>query len=226
MKNRRLNILFVAIIALAAAPQALQDAHRFANAAQERVEDEFWSVFLSSQMPEANASRQMDSPQRQLAPAELVADAGASASQNCPLERVVENVEAVASAYKATAESQARPSRAVRRAAEKAQAESAEPQEAMVDDRQQVASLDAVRRVEFTEKERSALEAARLHSREAEKAADVASKASAFASFADDDEGLQIKIKQTMDKQMRVRTRYMMDVPGQGLPAPNPTRSM
>ncbi|MCA1557505.1 MAG: hypothetical protein LC731_03075, partial [Acidobacteria bacterium] len=54
MKNRRLNVLFMALIALAAAPQAFWDAHRLANAAQERVESEFWSVFLSYQMPGSN----------------------------------------------------------------------------------------------------------------------------------------------------------------------------
>lgn len=212
--------MFVAIIALAAAPQALQDARRLANAAQQRAVDEFWSVFLSYNVPDANSPGTGGAT-------ELVADGGASATQSCPLERVVESAGRVTLISRGSAKSSLpKAAQAGRRASAKAQPSSSETAEVSFD-AEEIASLDAVRRVEVQEKEKSATSVSSLHARETERLAEATNRA-ALASFVDADEDLQVKIKQAMemDKALRQRSRYNRSEPGQGAPRPNPIRNM
>src|SRR5918997_1316772 len=116
MKNRRLNVLFIALIALAAAPQALLDVHRLANAAQERVESEFWSVFLSYQTPSSEGTR---GGVRQ----ELVSAPRAEGTDTaCPLQQADASQMEVARVFRANdnAQTRARSNAEVRRDSAKA----------------------------------------------------------------------------------------------------------
>lgn len=221
MKNRRLNVLFIAIIALAAAPQALQDMGRLVSVAQERAETEFWSVFLSYQTTESKGAETRGAT-------ELVADRR-SGSTSCPLERVRLRVDGATRNSQSNENSTpARSSQQFKRASAKAQPAENQPVEQAVDD-EAVASLYRVRTFQFSEEERDASRAVSPHARDAEKLADVASKAS-LASFLPENENLQIRVKQVMemDRALRQRVRFPRDrsESNDSLPAPNPTGSM
>jgi hypothetical protein len=224
MKNRRLNVLFIAIIALAAAPQALQDAHSLVNAAQERAETEFWSVFLSYQTPGPAITEKS-------AATELVAARQPETKESCPVEQMAGR------ALKVVRDAEANDNAArvkivnveAMRASAKANKSVPETIEVNFADGESVASLYTVRAVAFSEKEQKGLNAACLHARDTERIADAASKA-ALASFIQGKENTQIKVKQLMemDKLLRQRTRSMMDR-GESvgeMPNPNPVGSM
>lgn len=196
MKNRRLNVLFIAIIALAAAPQAMHDAHQLVNTAQERAESEFWCIFLSYRSPEAGEAKSS-------AKTELVASQGRQ-EEVCPTERImVRQTEATREAQ--TGETRARAKAESRRTV--AQEKSSRTEIVEVYNSNEVASVYDVRPVVFSEKEQKALKAAGLHARDVEKAAGAASRTS-VASFAPGSD-MQMKLKQMsdMDKVLRQRTR-------------------
>ncbi|HEY0320450.1 MAG TPA: hypothetical protein VGC66_05710 [Pyrinomonadaceae bacterium] len=225
MKNRRLNVLFIAIIALAAAPQALQDAHRLVNAAHERAENEFWSVFLSYQIPEANGAQTKGST-------------GLSAGtrqpetkDTCPLQRAIaQPVEVARNSRSNEAPAQLRAKREARRAGAQAvnpdAPQTVEP--APVSD-EEVAAVYTVRPIVFTEEEQKVLKSAGLHARDTEKVADNASKAT-MASFVQENENVQIKARQLMqmDKLLqRQRTRSNRDrAESNNMPTLNPANTM
>jgi hypothetical protein len=219
MKNRRLNVLFIAIIAVAAAPQALQDMGRLVSVAQERAETEFWSVFLSYQTTEAK-------PAETRSATELMADRRSGAANSCPLESVRLRVDGATRNSQSNENSTtARSSQQMKRASAKAQP--AENQ--AVNDDEMLATVYRVRTVEFSEEERDALRAVSPHARDAEKLTDVTSKAS-LASFLPGNENLQIRVKQAMemDKALRQRVRFPRDrtESDDSIPAPNPNGSM
>jgi hypothetical protein len=216
--------LFIAIIALAAAPQALLDAHRLVSAAQERAETEFWSVFLSYQTPAANGTEKR-------AATELVAARRRQEEKDaCPLQRTPERAVRVASDSQSNdgaARARAAGAEAVRASA-KANRSVPQTVEADFDDGEEVARVFTVRTVGFTEKEQKALGAAGLHARDTEKIVDAASRAS-LASFSQGKENLQIKMKQMMemDKLLRQRPRSNRDRSESfEVPTPNPIGSM
>ncbi|MBD0372078.1 MAG: hypothetical protein ICV60_14650 [Pyrinomonadaceae bacterium] len=201
MKNRRLNVLFIAIIALAAAPQAFYDAYRLANAAQERAESEFWSVFLSYQMPEADGAQTARAT-------ELMAARSQQPREACALERMA------ARASEAARSSQSNETAPARVRVISAEAKGAktilvlpETVEADSDGADEVASALPSRSVLFSEKEQKALRASGIHARDIERIADAASKAS-LASFRENG-GPEIKVRQAMemDKLLRQKTR-------------------
>jgi hypothetical protein len=198
MKNRRLNVLFIAIIALAAAPQALLDAHRLANAAQERFEVEFWNVFLSYQMPGASGAAES-----RLVPAVNKQESA------CPFENAPAQQPATVAVKSRSTDTQLRSSAEARRARDI----NIEPQKAEVAaSDEEVAQVDEVPTVELSAKELKALRDARLHSRDTERAADAASRAS-IASFMQNNQELRIKMKEAteMDKLLRQRTRSLKE---------------
>jgi hypothetical protein len=191
MKNRRLNVLFIAIIALAAAPQAFNDAYRLVNAAQERAETEFWSVFLSYQMPEADGAK--TSGRTEL----VAARRQQQETEACQLEGVVaRSTESLRRRQSNQASPGTRVTNVETRRAD-AIPEAPETVEADFDNADEVASVYTARPVVFSEKELKALKSAGLHARDAEKIADAASKGS-IASFVQGNES-QIKIKQVME---------------------------
>lgn len=224
MKNRRLNLLFIAIMALAAAPQALQDARRLANAAQDRAETEFWSIFLSYQMPGAKSLEARGTT-------ELVAMRRQGAPDSCPLTVIPSRAAEAARASQANKSSTpARAIRETRRASSTAELAASQPVDPVFDD-ETLASLDAVRRVGFSEEGKNRLRAAGPHARDTEKFADVATRA-AFASFVPENENIQIRMKQAleMDKPLRRRIRYTRNrsdnADAADIPLPNPAGSM
>lgn len=206
MKNRRLNVLFIAIIALAAMPQALQDARSLVSAAHERAENEFWSVFLSYQMPEANSAATKGGSQLAL-----------RQQASCPLQRrAAERVEVARNSQSSEAPAQVRAKGEARRAKAQANPNVPETVEPAVDNVEALASEYAytytVRPVVFSEEEQKALKAASLHARDTEKQADSDSKAS-LASFLQENQNMRIRVKQLMglDKLQRQRNRDTRD---------------
>jgi hypothetical protein len=223
MKNRRLNVLFIAIIAVAAAPQALQDMGRLVSVAQERAETEFWSVFLSYQTTEAKGTETRGAT-------ELMAARRSSAVNSCPLERVRLRVDGATRNSQSNENSTpARSSQQVKKANAKAQPAGNQPVEQVVDGDETVAAVYRVRTTEFSEEEKDALRAASLHARDTDKLADAASKTS-LASFLPGTENLQIRVKQAMemDRALRQRVRFPRDrsESDNSIPAPNPDGSM
>jgi hypothetical protein len=217
MKNRRLNVLFIAIIAVAAAPQALLDAHRLANAAQERFETEFWNVFLSYQRPGANGAGAGES---RLLPSANQPDGA------CPLERMAAQPVMVARNSRSN-EIQSRANSEARRTKEI----TGEPEqvEAPSDESAAVADVDTLPTVELSAKELNMLRGARLHARDTEKIADSTSRAT-LASFMQGDQDLRIKMREAleMDKFLRQRTRSLQerDEELDDISVPNPVGSM
>ncbi|HEX8746765.1 MAG TPA: hypothetical protein VF717_06160 [Pyrinomonadaceae bacterium] len=205
MKNRRLNVLFIAIIALAAAPQAMHDAHRLVNAAQERAESEFWSIFLSYTSPEAGEAKTYGSRQ-------LIAERRRQETEEvCPTERTVVR-QAEASRNSRPSETRMRTKAETGRAASQEEENTtlSETVEAASDNRNEVATLSTVRPVVFSETEQTALRTVGVHARDAEKSAEAASRGS-LASFAPGSQ-MQLKIKQVeMDRLLRQRTRTIKD---------------
>ena len=227
MKNRRLNVLFIAIIALAAAPQALQDIHRLANAVQDRAETEFWSVFLSYQTPAANGAETKGAT-------ELLATRGSGSMNSCPLERIgAQTKEATRNSQTNENSTPARSSQEIKRTSFGAQVAASAPIASQPVEpnpyKETLASVYTVRAFEFSDEEKEALKALNLHARDTEKLADIASKAS-VAPFLPGDENLQIKMKQAveMDKVLRQRVRYTRDrsESRNEIPAPNPNGGM
>jgi hypothetical protein len=222
MKNRRLNILFIAIIALAAAPQALHDAYRLVNAVQERAESEFWSVFLSYQMPESNGGERGGV---RVLPA---AGGGQQDEGACPLERIASRSMEAPRASRSNTAARARAlSAEAKPAATKDDSDEAE--EIASDDADEVASAEGVPAISLPEREQKALRSSTPHARDAEKMADAASRAS-LASFIENNEELQLKVKQMkdMDKLLRRRTPGLRG-PVESfntIPAPNTVGSM
>jgi hypothetical protein len=212
MKNRRLNVLFIALIALAAAPQAFWDAHRLANAAQERVEAEFWSVFLSYQMPDSNGGG------RPVAGKEIVAAPRNEGTDTaCPLRQMVASQGEAARVLQSNSNMQAR-ARAnseVRRESAKAKATAPETVVPELDNDtadEAVAAEYTVRSITFTEKEQKALKSAAMHARGTEKVIEVAQRA-ALASFMQQNEDARIKTRQllNLDRALRQKTRNSRD---------------
>ena len=189
MKKRRLNVLFVAIIALAAAPQALQDARRLVHAAQDRAESEFWSVFLSYRTAGEQAK----------GATELVADRRSVAMTNCPFERIA------ARALDATRASQTNIIREIRRASAKARAAASQTVEPDSKD-ETVARVFSARTVEFSEVEKRI----NPHARDAEKLADSSNRTT-MASFLPDNENMKIRVKQALDKILQQKVRNTGD---------------
>ncbi|HEX8177045.1 MAG TPA: hypothetical protein VF543_18280 [Pyrinomonadaceae bacterium] len=204
MKNRRLNVLFIAIIALAAAPQAMHDAHRLVNAAQERAESEFWSIFLSYTSPEAGEAKSSGR-------SELIAARSRQETEEvCPTERVV--VRQAESRNSRPSEARMRARAEARRATSEDEENTVLPEtvEADSDSRDEVANLYTVRPVIFSEREQTALRATGVHARDAEKIAEAASRGN-LASFAPGRE-TQLKIKQMeIDRLLRQRNRATRD---------------
>jgi hypothetical protein len=223
MKNRRLNVLFIAVIALAAAPQALQDARQWANAAQDRAETEFWSIFLSYQTPAPEGARAKGST-------ELVAvRGGAQTGDKCPFKRIVmpagetRDSEGVKAAAPSKAAKETRGARLTPGAAGPGQVERDFDNEAVA------SAAQPVRVFRFSEGEKSALRASALHGRETERMTDVAMKpdiASSFPRY----ENIQIKVRQVMelDRPMRRKARDSRErsEPSDDLPVANPVGSM
>jgi phosphotransferase system HPr-like phosphotransfer protein len=191
-------------------------------AAHERAENEFWSVFLSYQMPGANGaatkggSQLMDARRRQ---------------ETCPLQRQsAQPVEVARNSQ--SSQAQVRAKREARRSSVQANSAAApETVESASDDAEATASLYTytVRPVVFSEKEQKALKAAGMHARDTEKLADLASKAT-LASFLQENQNMRIKARQLMDmdKLQRQRNRYTRDriESSDETPAPNPIGSM
>lgn len=197
MKNRRLNVLFVAIIALAAAPQAFHDAHSLVDAAHERVETEFWSIFLSYHLPgtgEASTSGRTG----------LIA-ARSEREEDCPVEPKVEVRDSRSNETRTRAKFEAR-----RKSAPET---SVAPETFTVsfDDEKEVAGVYTVRPSVFSAKEIKMLKGAGLHSRDVEKVAEAASRASLASSL--NENGMEMKSKQLIDmnKALRDRTRNVRD---------------
>jgi hypothetical protein len=221
MKNRRLNILFIAIIALAAAPQAMHDVYRLVNAAQERAESEFWNVFLSYQMPESNGSERGGVRMLPAAGREQVEGA-------CPLERMASRSTEASRGSRSSTAARARALNAeAKRTSTKFDSDEAEA--VASDDADEVASAEGVRYISLPEQEQKALRTSRTHARDAEKIADAANRAS-LASFMENNEELQIKVKQMKDMDKLLRRR----IPGMrepvesfnAIPAPNTADNM
>lgn len=202
MKNRRLNVLFIAIIALAAAPQALLDARQWANAAQERAETEFWSVFLSYQTPDAGGARAKSST-------ELVAMRRTGANSGCPLERIAAPaVNAPRNAEGAKDSTPAKAARETRRASAAMRPAASQPVQQDPGD-ETIASAEPARTFEFSEAEKKALRGAALHQRETERLSNIASETD-IASSLPGNENIQIRMKRALDfdKLLRQRVRY------------------
>lgn len=221
MKNRRLNVLFIAIIALAAAPQALLDAHRLANAAQDRAETEFWSIFLSYQSQDAYGT-------------EKGAETGLEAARRreetgsrCLLEQKAEQPVEVArtsQSNESLGRVRAVNPETVRRSAN---ADFNFPVTVEMDSDDE--AVAAVREMAFSNKEQKAMKSAGLHARDTEKVADNAPKAG-LASLVQRNGEMQIKVRQLveMDKLLREKIRYMEDSgeAGDDIPVPGPVGSM
>lgn len=207
MKNRRLNILLVAIIAVAAVPQALEDARNLVNAAHERAEMEFWSIFLSSRLPQGDN-------QKSLSRSALLASARKEDGNNCPLERGSSDNEKVANASR-TLRNTASPSRALDSSSAKARP--ASQSEDIDFDADAVEGKDETHPVLFSEREKTALRIASLHSRDAEKSAaakpSAAAKASLASSFSEEDEEARLRARRAAetDKATRQKIRYTRD---------------
>jgi hypothetical protein len=221
MKNRRLNVLFIAIIALAAAPQAMHDAHRLVNAAQERAESEFWSIFLSYTSPESGSTSGKTT---------LVAARSQQETEEvCPTERVIVR-QVTASRNSQPGEARMRARAEAKRATAKEEENTSLPEtvEVASDNREEVANLYTVPVVNFSEREQKALRAAGVHARGAEKIAEAASRGS-LAAFAPGNEA-QLKLKQMeMDRLLRQRTRINVRDKGESLyeiQTPNTVGSM
>lgn len=205
MKNRRLNVLFIAIIALAAAPQAMHDAHRLVNAAQERAESEFWSIFLSYTSPESGEAKAQSKSTL------IAARKGQETKEVCPTERVVIVRQAEASRDSQPGQARARAKAEARRTAAREEKDTSLPE--MVEaasGNNEVANVYTVRPVTFSERERESLRAAGIHARDVEKIAEATSRGN-LAAFAPGRE-TQMKIKQMeMDRLLRQRPRTVRD---------------
>lgn len=215
MKNRRLNVLFVAIIALAAAPQAYQDAYSLVDAAHERVETEFWSVFLSYQLPGADEAKSSGRT-------ELLA--ARSREEACP-------VEPVAARPAQSNETRTRAKAEPKRKSTQENSIITETVTVAFDNENEVAGVYPVRPLVFSEKELKGLKGVGgLHSRDMEKIAEAASRASLASSYMQGN-GMEMKVKQIneMNKAMRDRTRIMKEKGGDSLyeiQTPNTVGSM
>lgn len=227
MKNRRLNILFIALIALAAAPQAMHDLRSLVNAAQERAESEFWSVFLSYQSAEGNGSGRGGARGN-----ELIA-ARTEKRSACPLQPAFESqpelVRSAESKPGAQPAARTRSNAEGKRTSARAEASAADTDNADVDDEEALASVDVVPAV-ASEKVQTDLNSAGMHARDSERLANAAQKA-ALASFVQEKGDAQIKFRQLMeiDKALRQRNRNTRErTPlAPELPAvPNPGDSM
>lgn len=201
MKNRRLNVLFIAIIALAAMPQAMHDAHRLVNAAQERAESEFWSIFLSYGSAEAGEAKTAGKTEL------LAARSRRESLEACPNEpAVVRQPEA----SRDFAQTRPRAKAEARRTPPQEKSGGPETVEVDMDGSDEVvANVFTVRPVVFSEKEQKALRAAGVHARDAERIAGAASRTS-VASFAPTKE-MQLKKVSDMDKLLRQRTRNLKE---------------
>jgi hypothetical protein len=216
MKNRRLNVLFIAIIALAAAPQALQDARGLANVLHEQAETKFWNIFLSYQTPDAARS------------SELVARRGTVAREACPLERMIVGNRAADSRSKAVTSNVAKEKNRV--PVVTPNAVTPEPVEPVIEDEMLAVSF-VPRTIEFAEKEKNALKVAKLHGAELEKLADMAAKLSMASTLVPGDQNIQIRTKQAMefDRLMRRRARNNRERSGderEALPEPKAEEGM
>ncbi len=209
--------MLIAIVALAAAPQALHDAQRLVNAAQERATDHFWSVFLSYQTPGA---------ENRVAP-QLVADN--RTDEACQLERIVAGAARDASALRRGANSvQPKSLQAAERTSEKAESLVSEAVAPDFSDKE-LEGLEEASRALTGARERALARAAGLHSGDTGRALDAASKTTMSYSYVQTGESMK-KVRQAMemDKLMRQRARYPMDVaePGNPPATPNPIGSM
>lgn len=224
MKNRRLNILFIALIALAAAPQAMHDLRSLANAAQERAESEFWSVFLSYQSQEENGTGRGGARGN-----ELIA-ARKEIRNACPLQQVMESQpQLVRSAEAKQSDTRARSNAEGKRTSTRTDASVPETVDAGVDEDESLASVDALPTV-ASEKAEKALNSSGMHARDTERIAGAAQKA-ALASFDQEYGNLQLRFKQLMEidrnlrpkgRNSKERTPLAPELP----PVPNPGDSM
>lgn len=221
MKNRRLNVLFAAIIALAATPQAYQDAYSLVNDAHERVETEFWSIFLSYQLPGSEEAKTSGRT-------ELMAARG-QREEVCPVEPVAaRTAEAVRNSQ--SNEMRTRPKAEARRRGVQENQVAPETFTVAFDNEKEVAGVYAVRPVVFSETEVKALKGAGLHSRDVEKIAEAASRVSLASSYMQGN-GAEMKVRQLneMNKAMRDRTRIMKEKGGEAIyeiQVPNTVGSM
>lgn len=181
--------MFIAIIALAAAPQALQDARRLANAVEDRAQSEFWSIFLSYQTPSAKSTEARGK-------IELLAGRRSNDHSNCPLQRMVAQIAQTVSESKTGYTLIRARSLASNRRAKAQPVVTPQAEEPQTDD-EMIASLDTARPVEFSEREKSALNALRLHARDSEKLSGAFPKPS--MAFYWQDEDTQIKIRPVLD---------------------------
>lgn len=225
MKNRRLNILFIALIALAAAPQAMHDLRNLVSAVQERAESEFWSVFLSYQSQEGNGTSRDGARGN-----ELIA-ARTEKRSACPVQLGESQPQLVRSAESKPSQQRDARSRSNaegKRTSARAEASAPEADDADADVDESVASNDALPST-ASEKAEKALNSAGMHARDSERLANAAQKA-ALASFVDENGDLQIKFKQLMEidrtlrqkRNQRERSPLAPELP----PVPNPGDSM
>lgn len=189
--------MFIAIIALAAAPQALQDARRLANAVEDRAESEFWSIFLSYQTTGAKGVEARGKT-------ELLAERRSNAHSQCPLQRMVAQVAQTASDSK--------PGYTLIRARSLAESRRAKAQQAITPqavepetDDETIASLDTPSTVEFSEREKSAFNAARPHARDFEKVSGAFPKPS--MAFNWQDEEMQMRVRPVLDVNRLLRRK-------------------
>jgi hypothetical protein len=207
-------------MALAASPQALQDARRLVNATRERAEEHYWSVFLSYQTPSAE--------NRGATP--YVADNRTKDDGDCPLERVAAGAEQKAIPLSRGGKSgPVRALQAAGRTSEKARSIESVASNAVGEEK--LAGLEKVEARSTAAQDRSALRAAGLHTGEIEREAAAASKASMAFSFSQiDEKTLKLRQIREMEKPLRQRTRYLMDITEPGSPPesanPNPVGSM
>lgn len=227
MKNRRLNVLFIAVIALAAAPQALQDARQWANAAQERAETEFWSLFLSYQTPDSDGARAKGS-------SELFAMRRPDTASRCPLRRIalpaIDETRRSEGAKDSTPAKAAKETRRVSAANRGAAATTTISQQVRRDfDGEALASAERARMFEFSEEEKEALRGAALHARQTEKITGLASKTD-IASSVPRYENFQIRVKKTMELDKLLRQKALdkreRRETNDEIPTPGPIGSM
>ncbi len=204
MKNRRLNVLFVAIIALAAAPQALDDARHLMNSAQERIEAGFWNTFLSYRERSIEAGH--TSPQPELIAAvrpldgedclfESEASTSAAAVRNA--SRTIENP--------APAQGRANPSRDNRALGLNVEEENFDFNFEKGDE------PGAPQPVELTEQDKKAFRVAGLHALYAARVSDEVAKAAIASSLLERDEQLRTRMRRETDKLTRPKVRYLLD---------------
>lgn len=197
--------MFIAIIALAAAPQALQDARRLANAVQDRAESEFWSIFLSYQTPN---SRGVEARGK----TELLAARRSDGQSSCPLQRMaVQVVEAVSDSQtsrtliRTRTLAESRPARA--KAKQVITPEAVEPQA----DDETMASLAEARAIEFSERGKSALDGARPHARDSEKMSGALPKPAMAFSWQDNETRIKVRPVMEINKFLRRKARDLKE---------------